>query len=316
MPIQKRKIAAGAVTVLVLFLLLAAGPARAFTLNLNADKDVVEQGKKIIFTAFIEISSGEALDIDEIILVLDGPEHRECSFDVTGKMKSGMNAECHGINIKKLAYPKIEKGYGYGYGYSYGYGITEDLEYEITLHSQKFDPGAYKTSLKINSEGKEFEEQGPDFEIKEKKQEKEGKKVQGGGGSPEGCLTQWECEEWSECEDGKQERKCHKAENRCEIKQEKPEEKRECNIETLETEAEETEKKSKTKKQAAESEEQTPETSSIITGAFAAVTEQRSWIAAAIILAIAAGAGIIGIKFFKNKRKMKKFFSYKNYDFY
>jgi hypothetical protein len=318
MPIQKRKITAGAVTTLILVLLLTAGPAQAFTLNLTADKKVAEQGKKITFTASIDTMSGERIPIKEIVLILDGPEKKECSFDVTGKMKPGINDPCHGINIKKHP-PNKNKGYGYRYGYyhgygydfGYGYGTEDSLEYEITLHSQKFETGKYKSYLKIKAEGKEFQERGSDFQIKKKE-----KKQESSGGSPAGCLTTWECTEWEECKDGEQKRECEKAKSSCSIKKgdEKPEEKRSCE----ETEEQTIEANSQVVLETEENQQQTeqqPNSLSRVTGAAAGVTE-KDVLDIIIVIVILAGMATVGLKLLVNRRRMNKFFSYKNYDFY
>ncbi len=169
------KIIASIVTVAVLALLVFAGPAQAYSLNLEFENTEAEQGKKIEPTATVDVESGEALDIDEIVLILDPVGDREtveCSFDVTGKMKSGVNEPCHGINIKKIKKKKIQ-GYGYNYGYGYGYGVTNDLVYDITIHTQKFDVGEYDTQLKIIVDGSEVVQDGETITITPKQKGKE-----------------------------------------------------------------------------------------------------------------------------------------------
>ena len=164
----KSKVIASVVTLLVLGLLVFAGPAQAFSISLDIPETTAEQGKKIELTATVKIDSGEAYDIDHLVLVLTGPETIECAFDITGKMKAGVNEMCHGINIKKIPLPQIEKGYGYGY--SYGYGYTEqELTYEITLHTQKFKVGTYETSfLVVMANGDELSQDGLPITIEPK----------------------------------------------------------------------------------------------------------------------------------------------------
>jgi len=164
---------AGIITVFILAVLVMSGPADAFTLGLETDNETVEQGKKIIFTASVDINAEENLPIEYLTLILDGPETVECSFDITGKIKSGVNDACHGINIKKIPKTKIDYGYGYQkeyhYGYNYGYGYTEQtLVYEITLHTQKFEVGTYQTSLNVVMDGSTYTEAGPEITILEK----------------------------------------------------------------------------------------------------------------------------------------------------
>ena len=325
MPLQKRKITAGIVTTMVLLLLIMAGPAQAFSLTLDVDgEDSVEQGKKIELTAKVNIDSGEALDIENITLVLKGPEHRECVFDITGKMKSGVNDACHGINIKKIPYPQIEKGYGYSYGYGYGYGYTEqELVYEITIHTQKFEVGNYSTELKITFNGNEFSQQGDNIEITEKKKGQEKKEEQGIiSGGKFGCTTNWECSEWGECKNGEQKRTCKK-DKACITVQEKPEEKRECAEEAVFEEPlevqETTEQPSAAEEKKEEKEEKIPGKSrsslSRITGAVAAVGENKSWIVSFFIGGVVA-AGILTLQYLRKRMYRKKFFSYKGYKMY
>ena len=177
---KTNKILASVVTIVVFGLLVFAGPAQAFEISLNIDNPTVEQGKKMEITATIDIGADENVPIDELELVLDGlvnesgyePETVVCSFDITGKMKSGVNDACHGINIKKIPYPQIEKGYGYGYGYGYdfgyGYGYSGKLTYEITIHTQKFEVGKYQASFAAVIDGKTVSSDVTPIEITEK----------------------------------------------------------------------------------------------------------------------------------------------------
>jgi hypothetical protein len=183
------KIFAGLISTFILGMLIISGPAQAFILSLDAEADsdgdfIFDKGKKVVFTATLDIESGENLPVDELRLVLDGPVKKVCVFDITGKAKSGVNDECHGINIKKIPLPQIDNeygygngnygyGYGYGYGYNfgYGYGYTEQkLEYEITIHTQKFSPGVYQPIFEVLIGDKTFSNKGPviniDFEAK------------------------------------------------------------------------------------------------------------------------------------------------------
>ena len=183
------KIIAGILTIAILSLIIFAGPAKAFILGLTIDGDSeVEQGKKIIFNATLEIQSVDKyLPVKELRLVIDGPETRICRFDITGK-KIGNESGCHGINIKKIPLPQIEKGYGYSYGYDnsygygygydfgYGYGYSEQtLSYEITIHTQHFLSGNYESQLKALIGDKTFESKDkPKFTIKDKEDDDDG----------------------------------------------------------------------------------------------------------------------------------------------
>ena len=155
------------ITILIIGLLLLSGPAQAFTLNLTADKTEVGKSEKIIFTAKINLeNTDQNLPVKNITLILAGPVKKQCVFDITGKAISG----CFNINIKKIN-PTESYGYGYGYNnntnhdFGYGYGINQNLEYEITIHSQHFTPGTYTTSLKAIIGNKTFTQSGSDIKI-------------------------------------------------------------------------------------------------------------------------------------------------------
>ena len=313
MPLKKRKIAAGSVTIIVLLTLIFAGPAQAFSLSLDFENTEAEQGKKIELTATVDIDSGEALDIEEITLVLNGPEKVECTFDVTGKMNSGVDEECHGINIKKIPYPQIEKGYGYSYGYNYGYGITEDLVYEITIHTQKFEVGKYETALKIAVNGDTFSEPGETIKITEKR-----KGAVNVGHGYSGCTTSWECSEWGECKNGEQTRTCKK-DKACIVLEKKPEEKQSCQEATEEAVSETTEATEVLEETRLEQETKKIPRKSIssisrITGAVASAGENKGIVG--FIIGAAVAAGILSFQHYRKVRYRKKFFDYKDYKLY
>ena len=239
---QQNKIIASIISLFIITILILSGPASAFNLGLNIDGDSsVEKGKKITFIATVDINSGENIPINELVLVLDGPEHRECVFDITGKMKdgsgsgSGSGTECFGINIKKIPGPSIDNSYGYGYAYygygynfGYGYGYTEqELEYEITVHTQHFVIGTYNTNLNVLINGKTFSKKGSQFIINDNNNDDN----DDNGNSNGGCSTSWICGEWSECVDGLQNRFCEKQINYCYANPKtKPEESQYCEI--------------------------------------------------------------------------------------
>jgi hypothetical protein len=86
---HQTKLFAGIISIFILGLLIVSGPASAFILSLSVNGDSsVESGKTITFTATVDIKNNENLPIEEIVLILDGPEHRECVFDITGKLKN------------------------------------------------------------------------------------------------------------------------------------------------------------------------------------------------------------------------------------
>lgn len=212
-------------SVLILSLLLLSGPANAFILNLEFD-DNVDKGDKVVFTANINIESGEILPVNEIILAIGD---KTCVFDSSGTMISGCSSM--GIsNIEKTITSSFESGnrYGYynGYGYDFGYGYGYSygkLEYKITLNTQDYE-GEYKVILKADINGDLFEGEEKTLTISSKTDSYS---------SSGGCLTSWTCGEWSECSEGKQTRICKKEISYCYAPVKgKPEETMDCESQT------------------------------------------------------------------------------------
>ncbi|MEK6855043.1 MAG: hypothetical protein AABX73_02365, partial [Nanoarchaeota archaeon] len=145
------KLFAFLITLSVITILVLAGPAHAFSLNLTTldGQTEVEYGKKITFIATVDLTEQDKnLPIEEITVLLSGKgDSASCTFDATGKKIKdirdnsdnetseeddsenenghGESKNCHGFNIKKIPKPKLNSSYGYGYGYSeknYGYG--------------------------------------------------------------------------------------------------------------------------------------------------------------------------------------------------
>ena len=151
---NKLKIMSIFISIAIITLLFAAGPANAFVLGLAVNNPVVIKGETVEFKISTQIEPEETLDIDKFILVLDGPELQKCEFDVDGTILN----ECKGITIEKLASSNSTFGYGYGYGE----GV---LGYKVRLDTNEYLGGVYKTSLKMLINGEEFEQQGEDIII-------------------------------------------------------------------------------------------------------------------------------------------------------
>jgi len=111
-------------SVAIILLLVLAGPAQGFTLNLLVNFTEPEQGNTITFTAEIDIGQGERLPIDYLTLTIDGGEKQLCEFTPDGKIKQ----TCKGlISIERIS--STTYGYGYNYGYSCGYGYNFGYDY-------------------------------------------------------------------------------------------------------------------------------------------------------------------------------------------
>ncbi|MFH1327659.1 MAG: hypothetical protein ABIH76_02215 [Candidatus Bathyarchaeota archaeon] len=212
----KSKIFAFLFTVLVIGLLVLSGPVQGFTLSLDVNKLRPVKGEIVTFTAELTIDSGERLPVEELTLVLNGPEKVTCRFDTSGNPLSN----CHDITITKI----LDPGYGYGYGYNFGYGYgftTGKLAYLIRIDTSDFLTGKYETELKAKIRGETFSQAGRAITIKSPYSK----------GGDSFCAPEWTCDSWSPCVDGQQFRTCYRNLNYCEI-QEKPIETRMCLVDS------------------------------------------------------------------------------------
>jgi len=162
------KIIAGIFTIFILGLIIFAGPAKAFILNLDladGSQDEVDKGELINFTATLEIEDvDQYLPINSLMLNLGS---KTCVFSINGEIVSG----CEGVSIEKIS-GSFGAGYGYGYGYDnsygygyqynfdygygygYGYGIgATELVYEITIDTEYFSPKTYNARLQADIGG-------------------------------------------------------------------------------------------------------------------------------------------------------------------
>lgn len=195
---------------LIMFLLIVSAPANAFVMNLSLDKNDIIVGDKVIFNASVDIESNENLPVSKLVLKLTGSETVSCEFNADGSIITG----CKGITIKRTSNSSYEYGYGngnyngYGYNFGNGYGFKAGkLGYEITLDSNFYKIGTYKTELQSFIGSNVFSKTGPDLKISSQSS--------GSGGSGgyysytvRLCTTGWKCTEWSECENGYQTRSC------------------------------------------------------------------------------------------------------------
>ena len=63
------------VTSFIIGLLILAGPAQGFSLNIDLDDNSPEKGQVIKFDVSVDVEAGEIVNIDELNLKLEGPEN-------------------------------------------------------------------------------------------------------------------------------------------------------------------------------------------------------------------------------------------------
>lgn len=147
------KVLSSLVTILVVGLLVIAGPVDALHLGLSGFKTTPYAfGENINFIGDIEINSNEIVNIQNVSLEVN--DEIVCTFDVSGNLMSN----CTGINVSVVSGLPAGYGYGYGYngfelgwnggngsvhagtyngtGYGYGYGYSNgELSYNITIQT-------------------------------------------------------------------------------------------------------------------------------------------------------------------------------------
>jgi len=220
------KIIALLLTGLLLFILIFSAPAKAYVLNVSADKTAVSKGGEISFNTGISVSSSENSNVQNLVLELvglNGAKTYSCSFDSNGAILSG----CSGMTIAKIS--------DLGYGYGYGYGSSGTLSYKITLDTTDYNTGDYKIRLNALINGNSYSQTGQVITISTRSSYgtlSSSKHYSSDGTSNDYskiCLNAWKCTEWSECSNGEETRTCGQTMADC-LMTPKPSEVRNCAI--------------------------------------------------------------------------------------
>ncbi len=140
------KLASAFIVFLIVTLIILAGPANAFQLGLDINKDVINQGENAKFQVSANVESGEIIPIDKFIFNISGPKNSVCEFD----SKTNIIVGCSDITIRQISVGN-ETGYDYSYGYkTYNPGL---LSYELILNTSSYDTGEYHIDLRVISKG-------------------------------------------------------------------------------------------------------------------------------------------------------------------
>lgn len=159
---ELRRFGSIAVTLAVIVVLMIAAPANAIllTMTLPATGDI---NSHVDFDVKLDIENGEAIPIDDVTLIIDGPSgEQECVFSLDGTPISG----CDGLLITPTdgANKGFFERYGYGfngsdtfnttfgYGYGYGYGaVPYELVWSVKWDTTSKVPGDYHVDFFIKS---------------------------------------------------------------------------------------------------------------------------------------------------------------------
>ncbi|MEA3343316.1 MAG: putative metal-binding motif-containing protein [archaeon] len=145
------------ISVFVIAVLLAAGPADAVLLEIKDLPDQAYRGSIVNFILEIDIGPHERIPIDVITLEIAGPPGTTtlCSFYPGGNLTPASSAvdKCLALDIKNTRLINMTYGpraghdnttghdYNYGYGYGFGYGPGDppyELAYNITWDTLKY----------------------------------------------------------------------------------------------------------------------------------------------------------------------------------
>jgi len=160
---------------LVIVIILAAGPVKAVSLNINFDDPLKEyiQGETVTFTLNVEINDPDVqLPISELTLDVNGASPKSCNFMADGSnscgaewnLVSATGYEAYGFGNNTV----YNEGNQYDFGYGYGYGYNElntILHYVIELDTNSMDAGSYDAVLKIDTGNAVIFDQQESFEI-------------------------------------------------------------------------------------------------------------------------------------------------------
>ncbi len=162
---KSSKFLASLVTILVIGLLLWAGPASAFSVALtgfSVSNPLV--GEIISTNATVSITSLERYSNIPINLTLTGgafsSETVYCAFNAIDG--SSIGGDCSGVDIT-LVSNNAQEGYGYGYqGYGYGYGYsngTFNYNIDVNTSDEDFVPGqTYRMRIVSSSGASDYSE--------------------------------------------------------------------------------------------------------------------------------------------------------------
>jgi len=145
------------IAILVVGLLIFAGPVSAVSLGLGVDQSSYKLAEVVTFNASVDINYvGERVPVRNVTLRLVGNTNKTCVFQPDGTVISGCgNLSISAANPSQWGYGATLWGYAdtvnttFGNGYGYGYAAGYELSYNVTwnLTAEGANTGNYTTNL-------------------------------------------------------------------------------------------------------------------------------------------------------------------------
>lgn len=157
--LKDNRIISLALTAIVVGLILYSGPVRALLISIITDKQVYGAGEEINLMITVNLTSGELLPINSILLNITGSKHSiiSCQLPFNSSGYTNENVACSSqiLTVTLIPGPSFGYGYGYGYvewngsGYPFGYGYGYGYESPVAAGSTSF---TYIIRWKVPSE--------------------------------------------------------------------------------------------------------------------------------------------------------------------
>lgn len=162
MKVINYKVASTILSVIIIGLLIYAGPANAFSLGILIGEKYIKLGESAKLFVSGDIEENELIKVESLSAVLtSNTKNIVCTFYPNGTFISG----CEGFIISP--YFNVNEtysipSYGYGYGYGYGYSVFKNgkIGYNLSIDTSIIGAGIYSTKIIMHLENGDSEKEG------------------------------------------------------------------------------------------------------------------------------------------------------------
>ncbi|MBU5689304.1 MAG: hypothetical protein KQA41_03715 [Candidatus Aenigmarchaeota archaeon] len=132
-------------------LIILTTPTKSLEVLIKGLSGTYIKGSTITFTIEANISSGEQIPVNFIILNISGSSNYNCKIYMNNTVEG-----CPFLNVNSIEYDSFGYGYGYGYengyhylGYGYGYGPNK-IKINLTIDTTSLN-GSYNAKAEIHA---------------------------------------------------------------------------------------------------------------------------------------------------------------------